>query len=59
MDITYLGHQFKKRQNKRYSYRCQKCNIIAYYVNYQWENYDDSEYLDISCNEYIIKNIIE
>jgi hypothetical protein len=57
----YLGHDFKIIQNAIFSFKCKKCNIIAWDISDTWRIYDRglSKKIDISCNEMIIKGIIE
>lgn len=54
-DKNYLGHKFKNMMLKGY-YICNKCKIIIY-----WNEsvYVRGQYWNLTCEEMIIKNIIE
>lgn len=65
--MIYLGHNFRSIEDRDlFWYICSKCNIVMFKRNYIRlfpANYMISfigySIPDITCNEYIIKNIIE
>jgi len=71
VDIEHLGHKFKLIYEDWicYSYLCEKCNcVVDLYINNhaKYDNlllmYDNDKYyekLNLTCDEIIIKNIIE
>ena len=67
INLNYLGHSFKL--SRKYNmgedadYVCEHCNVLVWYRNDNdifWFNIPDYWIkLKLSCNEMIIKNIIE
>lgn len=71
-DILGLGHNFIIHDTISYRnniyYICDMCNIIIfkkqnshehYYISTKWNNTWRPNLLDLTCNEVIIKNILE
>ena len=64
IDRNYLGHELIDFSEYYTSgeYICNKCNIVIFSENNEYctlmNGYADA-LCDISCNDYIIKNIIE
>lgn len=63
-EINYLGHDFKVEDAITGDYICNICNCIIWFYTYDNEEFYlsliDGYYMNaISCNETIIKNIIE
>ena len=56
-----FNHLFKKYHIIYNTYKCQKCNVVVYNQNNLWKTYcyDIGKTLNITCDEYIIKGIIE
>ena len=61
----YLNHDLKSLKNSKYVFYCEKCSNLVkfersmkylYYLNYTFGNFYP---LTITCEEMIIKNIIE
>lgn len=68
IDENYLGHSFIRNEDLYYgNFKCSKCNIIVLYRSAKdkyWYGRSelgkgDWKLLDISCDEEIIKYIIE
>ncbi len=62
-DKNYLGHNFIAIHKEDIcNYRCSICMISIIYFSekaYKTFNYYEFIHLNFTCNEYIIKNIIE
>lgn len=70
-NLNYLNHDFILLDNYSYSYsfkhfKCSNCKIlIGYYFNGKFDNYyvvdniNGSYHLKLTCNEQIIKNLLE
>lgn len=66
IDINYLNHDLKQYHEvinhikTLHWYKCTKCNLLIYYFEFTipQNNYVYLD-LDLTCEEYIIKNIIE
>ena len=70
IDKNYLGHKLEHYTYfyPHYDFKCEKCNIILYYNEqdkYQYNLCDGNCLVNLgpkcnlTCDEYIIKNIIE
>lgn len=67
MNKNYLGHSFilkETRYKNYYKYICERCNVAIYYESPGHYDLDEDEgevfeQLELTCEEIIIKNIIE
>ena len=67
MNKNYLGHLFLEIDGVDFSYKCEKCKILIWNSSIGNDDYwllgDDLYHirnkLKLTCDEYIIKNIIE
>lgn len=70
IDLNYLGHKFSIKYSnapyKYFDYQCKKCKVLVWYDvsdgNYSIIDSDlqlTTEYLNNTCDEMIVKNILE
>ncbi len=60
----YLGHVFIRRINHEYTYDCKNCKLPAYNNLFDkqqplWFHLGSNILLKLTCNEFIIKRLLE
>lgn len=63
-DTIYLNHNFieyiySDGSSNTFEFFCNKCNIRVLYTNYHSGDYKSFSEVDYSCNEIIIKSLLE